>query len=219
MNYNDQLLENKPFNFTKQLVAYIAYAICAILVVALLASWLFGVGYYRVASGSEEPYIMTGDMIVVVPQKSYKVGDILEFKEKNRGSEISVTHRLIAILEDDNGVKHYICHGDNNQAANPHSPTHLAKWQDDAKYIQDLEAQGLTYEEIIKASPAMVQHVQDSTFDEIGGKVLFNLYHYGDHFVFIRNHAPLFITMVIGLWIISTVVSSELEIKRNWRLM
>ena len=220
MNYNDQILENKPFNFTKQLFAYIAYAICAILVVALLASWIGGVGYYKVESGSEEPYIYIGDLVVVVPQDDYQVGDILEFKDTFDGKVISVTHRLIAVLEDENGKKHYLCHGDNVQAANPNSEEYLADWQDDAKYINDLvEEKGKTYEDIINASPSIVLNIQDSTINDIGGKVLFTLPQYGNHFEYIRAQAPLFITMVIGIWVVSIVVGYELEMKRSWRLM
>ena len=56
----------------------------------------FGFGLAEVLSDSMYPTIKTGDVIMVVPQDEYKVGDIVAFED---GSMI-VTHRIIEENED-----------------------------------------------------------------------------------------------------------------------
>lgn len=58
----------------------------------------FGFGLAEVLSDSMYPTIKTGDVIMVVPQDEYKVGDIVAFEDK--GSNMIVTHRIVAENED-----------------------------------------------------------------------------------------------------------------------
>lgn len=71
---------------------------------------VFGVGWYRVVSGSMEPYIMTGDYIIVVKDQdveNFKDGDVIVFEtyRKNRSlginEKVVVTHHFYKV--DENG--------------------------------------------------------------------------------------------------------------------
>lgn len=74
----------------------------------------FGVGAAVVLSGSMEPSLSVGDMLVVVPQESYRENDVVVFQ---RGRS-SVVHRIISIEGDE-----IITKGDaNNTADEPISP-------------------------------------------------------------------------------------------------
>ena len=70
---------------------------------------IFGFGYAVVESGSMEPAIKKGDIIIVRKKNDYNVKDIVTYKSK--GSK-STTHRII----EKNGGK-YITQGDANNAA------------------------------------------------------------------------------------------------------
>ena len=59
MHYNDQILENKPFNFFKQLMYNIALAICIMLVGVLILVYGFKFRLYEVLSDSQYPYFKT----------------------------------------------------------------------------------------------------------------------------------------------------------------
>jgi len=65
---------------------------------------VFGYGKAVVATGSMEPAIAPGDMIIFHEQENYKVGDIVVFEAEN-----FVTHRIIETTE--NG---FITQGDAN---------------------------------------------------------------------------------------------------------
>ena len=65
MNYSDQILENKAFNFFKQLTYNIALALCIMLVGVLVMVYGFGFKLYEVLSPSQAPYFTTGDMVIV----------------------------------------------------------------------------------------------------------------------------------------------------------
>ena len=144
MHYNDQILENKPFNFFKQLMYNIALAICIMLVGVLILVYGFKFRLYEVLSDSQYPYFKTGDMVIVKAQDNYEAGDIIKFN--NNG--LAVTHRLLAIVEE-GGKTYYVCHGDNVQSANPNSTTYTAKWEDDKAYIDSLKEQGMTIQQIV----------------------------------------------------------------------
>jgi len=70
---------------------------------------------FVVLSGSMEPAIKTGSVIVVKPTKDYKIGDIITFG-KNTRTETPITHRIVEII-DDNGRVKYATKGDANNAA------------------------------------------------------------------------------------------------------
>ncbi|GGJ98224.1 S26 family signal peptidase [Lentibacillus kapialis] len=77
---------------------------------------VFGYQLKTVLSGSMEPGIQTGSLIAVntVDNRSnFKKGDVITFqKEKN----MLVTHRIIEVIKDTNGVS-YRTKGDNNDGA------------------------------------------------------------------------------------------------------
>lgn len=82
-----------------------------LVVLFILGSRLPIPGNYQllvVRSGSMEPAISTGDIVVVKPQDSYGEGDVITFRS---GSD-SVTHRIIAV---ENG--RYVTKGDANDSA------------------------------------------------------------------------------------------------------
>lgn len=91
-------------------------------VTAIFMVW-FAVGVFPIypsviATGSMEPVIKPGDMILIrkilkeEEVHELKVGDIIQFK---RG-EILISHRIIKIVEDEQG-KSFITKGDNNSSA------------------------------------------------------------------------------------------------------
>lgn len=71
----------------------------------------FGFKSFVIVSGSMEPTLKKQDAILVkeVPEEEIKVNDILSFTTKGT----NVTHRVIAITEED-GNKKYTTKGDNN---------------------------------------------------------------------------------------------------------
>lgn len=73
----------------------------------------FGYKPFIVLSGSMRNVINEGDLVLSkeCDTSNLKVGDIISFKEE----EIVVTHRIIDIVSE-NGEKHFITKGDNNDA-------------------------------------------------------------------------------------------------------
>lgn len=67
-----------------------------------------------VQSGSMEPSIMTGAVVLVVPQDEYKVGDIITFG--NSSAKVPTTHRIVEIYEE-GGQSWFVTKGDANEEA------------------------------------------------------------------------------------------------------
>lgn len=68
-----------------------------------------------IATGSMEPMIKPGDVILVdksFDKNALEIGNVIQFKRDN----ILISHRIIEIIEDENG-KGYLTKGDNNSAA------------------------------------------------------------------------------------------------------
>lgn len=209
MNYNDQILENKPFNFFKQLMYNIALAICIMLVGVLIMVYGFKFRLYEVLSDSQAPEFVQGDMVIVKAQKEYVYGDIIKFN-----TSIPVTHRLIAVIEE-GGTTYYVCHGDNVQSVNPANGADTALWTEDAAYVQELVDQGKTLDEI----KGLTQNVQITTIDKIEGSVIAHIDNYGTYFNFIQSHWGLLVALVAGIWCVSNVVQNEIDIKKSRRLI
>lgn len=77
----------------------------------------FGFGLSVVLSGSMEPSLSVGDMLVVVPQESYRENDVVVFQRGSSG----VVHRIISIEGDE-----IITKGDaNNTADDPISSSNI----------------------------------------------------------------------------------------------
>ena len=75
---------------------------------------------YIIQSGSMEPTIMTGDVILInVRPHQVKTGDIITFRDpKDR----VITHRVLKII-DASGTEQIFTKGDNNQSADPFAIT------------------------------------------------------------------------------------------------
>lgn len=67
-----------------------------------------------VLSGSMEPAIKTGSVVVVKPADSYQKGDIITFEDRETKTT-SVTHRIVEVKEKD-GNKFFVTKGDANDA-------------------------------------------------------------------------------------------------------
>lgn len=67
---------------------------------------------FVVQSGSMEPAIMTGDIIVVQPQDEYLINEVITFTSSNQRI---VTHRIMKIEEGENAIR-YATKGDANRA-------------------------------------------------------------------------------------------------------
>ncbi|MBI5456680.1 signal peptidase I [Candidatus Kaiserbacteria bacterium] len=66
-----------------------------------------------VKSGSMEPAIKTGSVVVLKPQESYKVGDVITFGE-DTGTQIPTTHRIIEVRQEGSQT-FYMTKGDANE--------------------------------------------------------------------------------------------------------
>ena len=209
MNYSDQILENKAFDFFKQLMYNIALAICIMLVGVLVLVYGFKFKLYEVLSDSQAPIYYRGDMVVVKAQDKYEVGDIIKFK-LSTGTD--VTHRLIGILEE-NGVTYYIAHGDNVENVDGTVNTN-SDYKDDVAYIQELKNQGKSKSEIATICGSVIQIVTT-----VEGKVVAHVDNYGTYFAFIKDHWGLFIALVAAIWCVSSVVQNEIDIKKARRLV
>lgn len=99
-------------------IIYSIFGIFAALAVILLAVSVFPItGNYKiyvVQSGSMEPAIHTGSVVVVLPEKDYKEGDIITFKSKG-GKPESVTHRIVK-AESNGPEKIFTTKGDANKS-------------------------------------------------------------------------------------------------------
>lgn len=101
-------------------IAYWAFILILIAFGGLLAASYVGLGGVEVKivqSGSMEPAIKTGAVVVVVPQSDYKVGDIITFNF-NITDQIPTTHRVTEerIV---GGSTRYITKGDANEDIDP----------------------------------------------------------------------------------------------------
>ena len=208
MNYSDQLLENKAFNFFKQLMYNLAVTICIMLIGVLVLVYGFKFKLYNVESDSQAPYYYKGDLVAVKAQESYEVGEILKFDHNG----LPTTHRLIYIAKEGSKT-YYIFHGD---AVNDldGSETDFT-WQDDHDYVKKLlTEQGYSISKLDEDAS-----IQCHTINQLEGKVVAYASNIGKYFAFIKEHYMLFIALVAGIWCISSVVQNELEIKRSLRLL
>lgn len=70
-----------------------------------------------VKSGSMEPTIPTGSIVVVMPGKTYHVGDVITFG-KDTKTQIPTTHRIVSVRENVQG-NFYTTKGDANEEQDP----------------------------------------------------------------------------------------------------
>lgn len=111
----------------------IFYWVCIALLLLIAVSTAFSVfkgpGGYRilvVSSGSMEPSIKTGSVVLVVPQKEYKIGDVVTFLTSANANikmpNSTFTHRITKI-QNDEGRKTYKTKGDANKTEDPRDVT------------------------------------------------------------------------------------------------
>lgn len=85
----------KKIKFIKNSVFAVTLVLMLLVAVSLIAG-KFGIGGVRalvVQSGSMEPTISTGSVVLVLPSGSYQKGDIVTFKHSGRDN-VLVTHRI-----------------------------------------------------------------------------------------------------------------------------
>jgi signal peptidase I len=82
----------------QKILQYLLYAVLVFMALLVLASALpipGGVKTFVVKSGSMEPGIKTGSVVVILPQKSYKVGDVVTYGP-NTKLKAPTTHRIVS---------------------------------------------------------------------------------------------------------------------------
>ncbi len=102
-------------NFILNILYKLFFAVVIIIVIFLVISKFDLPGNFKVLivqSGSMEPAIKTGSVVVVKAKNEYKIQDVITFSGKNRSS-IPTTHRIVDIKEE-NGQKIFITKGDAN---------------------------------------------------------------------------------------------------------
>lgn len=105
---------NKIFN----VIYYLFLSAIAVIALLLLVSVFPIAGNFRVLvvlSGSMEPAISTGSIVVVKPAAGYKAGDIITFGKISR-RETPVTHRIKEI-KNTGAAQTFVTKGDANDAA------------------------------------------------------------------------------------------------------
>jgi signal peptidase len=107
----------KKIKFKKisNLLTYVLYIIVIVFVLFVLSSKIPIPGNYKlltVMSGSMEPTIKTGSLVVVKPLSFYKIGDIITFKNIDNPKQ-TTTHRIIEVKQFDN-LTDYLTKGDAN---------------------------------------------------------------------------------------------------------
>lgn len=103
-----------------KIIYYIFVGFIAFIALLLIVSVFPIPGNYKVLtvlSGSMEPKIKTGSVVVVKPAKDYGVGDIITFGKISK-TETPITHRIKEVkLSEGNTV--YVTKGDANESADP----------------------------------------------------------------------------------------------------
>lgn len=96
-------------------IYYLFFTCISVVVVFLVASIFPITGNYKiliVQSGSMEPKIKIGSIVVVKPADNYEIGQVITVKDMDN-PKITVTHRLVEI-KNENGREIYITKGDAN---------------------------------------------------------------------------------------------------------
>ena len=111
-----KIIKNTPLISLKRGIQTIVTVAIIAVVVLIVVSFLPIPGNYKlliVESGSMEPAIKTGSVVVVKPAENYQTGDIITFED--RGKNKTTTHRIVD-MEVISGRTQYITQGDANNA-------------------------------------------------------------------------------------------------------
>lgn len=76
----------------------------------VLAAWAGGIKFLYVRTGSMSPSLWKGDLVLVIPVRRLKVGDIISY-EQNGGY---ITHRIVGIKDN-----LFVMKGDDNRDTDP----------------------------------------------------------------------------------------------------
>lgn len=102
------------FQKIRDIVAWVFLAIFAVGITTTILANVNLLGGYRpliVQSGSMEPTIMTGDVIIIATPISYQVNDVITFLDPENGV---ITHRIVEVKNNALG-KAYLTKGDANR--------------------------------------------------------------------------------------------------------
>jgi len=105
----------KYFHLLFNVISWIAIGLIVLVVLYLISSStgiFLGYKSFVVQSGSMEPTIMTGDIIVIHDQRNYVLRDVVTFKDADNRI---VTHRIAEINQED-GVAKISTKGDANRS-------------------------------------------------------------------------------------------------------
>jgi signal peptidase len=98
------------------IVTGIIYLIVIVFAITALMSKfsIGGIKLFTVQSGSMEPAIKVGSMVVTKSQDTYQVSDVITFKDREDAQK-TTTHRIVG--KEDTGIIRYTTQGDANDAA------------------------------------------------------------------------------------------------------
>lgn len=97
MNYNRDIKVFKEWELVKRIAYNFTLAIFITLVLFILSVNIFNLRIDEVLSDSMYPVFSQKDIIIILPQDDYKVGDIVEYyKQGESGDGMYVTHEIVA---------------------------------------------------------------------------------------------------------------------------
>lgn len=130
LTYVGKLLSTSVLILLVIIGMFLVYYVIAAQVVAKNPEYRPLFSLYNIATGSMEPNIKVDDVIVNVRVKSpesIKVGDVITFISSSSISKnLTVTHRVINIIKNDDGSYEYVTKGD----WNPSADSATAKYND-----------------------------------------------------------------------------------------
>lgn len=130
LTYVGKLLSTSVLILLVIIGMFLVYYVIAARVVAKNPEYRPLFSLYNIATGSMEPNIKVDDVIVNVRVKSpesIKVGDVITFISSSSISKnLTVTHRVINIIKNDDGSYEYVTKGD----WNPSADSATAKYND-----------------------------------------------------------------------------------------
>jgi len=113
----------KTFSKTIGVLFVVMLVLVAGLFVVTLLPIPGNIGVKIVKSGSMEPVVRTGGIVVIKPVDTYNVGDVITFGEDTRLA-IPTTHRIVSLREV-GGEVYYTTKGDANEEADPQETRHV----------------------------------------------------------------------------------------------
>jgi signal peptidase I len=98
-------------------ILFVFLIISALFILLTTYDIIPGFNFYVVMSGSMEPTIKTGSVVVISEQNQYNIDDIITVRERNNPNQ-TFTHRIIDITDTQEDIE-YITKGDANETADP----------------------------------------------------------------------------------------------------